>query len=145
MSLYIDKRVQADFDALLSHSFKLCRAEAYVGDSDQQVTVVFDPPVEFKLCGDIVPRSIMEKILPSVLMQIASTPTDNRHHCLAHTCDDWLDPIYDVEPVDPTDPRVAKYRSFYCYGKSYNADTGAVEEGDIVSIRRLDGSWAMYV
>ena len=136
----VDPRVQADFDRLAGHVFKLRRVEAYIGDTDDQRTVVLDPPVEFKLQGDFVPSHILDRLINGVEV----LPPGGAGH-LGRVNDDWLDPIYDVEPVDPEDPQVAKYRSFYCYGKSYNLKTGAVEEGDVVSVRRIDGSWVMYV
>ena len=59
-------------------------------------------------------------------------------------CDGWFDPIYDLEPVDPADPQLAPYRSFWCYGISYHKKTGKIEDGDIYSFQLMDGSWTLY-
>lgn len=103
----IDPRVQADFDALKPYQVSVCRAQAYVGDSDNQTMVSFTPPVLFWITGG---------------------------DCLGRTNDEWLDPIYDIEPCDPQNPQVQGYRSFYCYGVSYNTKTGETQPGDIVGV-----------
>jgi hypothetical protein len=109
----IDPRVQADFDELHPHLVSVRCAQAYIGDSDDQTTVLFAPPVIFRITGG---------------------------DCLGRTNDDWLDPIYDIEPCDPRDPQVQGYRSFYCYGASYNTKTGETQHGDIVGVHMSFGN-----
>lgn len=111
----IDPRVLKDFNHLANRVVKLRRVEAY-DRVDNNVTVSLDPPVAFRLT----------------------------HGSLEHTCDGWFDPIYDIEPVDPADPQLAPYRSFWCYGISYHKQTGKIEEGDIYSFQLMDGAWTLY-
>lgn len=133
----IDPRVQKDFNRLLGHHFKLRSVQAYLKDSDEQVTVVLDPPVAFHIEGDPGPFHFCDLLEPK-----KDTKPDTQ--CLDRVVDDWIDPIYDVVPVDPDDLQIQKYRSFYCYGKSYHITTGEVQEGDVVSVQRMDRSWALY-
>jgi hypothetical protein len=117
----LDPRVVAEIEAFSSHRIALCRAEAYVGDTDQHVALVFDPPVEFRLSQIRTAASL--------------TPTDAAFRGLQNVCDDWLDPYMDVEPIDPSDPQVSRYRSFYCYGTSYHLRNGSIQPGDVVEVR----------
>jgi len=111
----IDPRVLKDFNYLKNKVVKLLRVEAY-DRLDNNVTVCLDPPVAFRLT----------------------------HGLLEHTCEGWLDPIYDVDPIDPFEPWLAPYRSFWCYGLSYHEKTGRIEESDIDSIQMPDGNWVHY-
>jgi hypothetical protein len=100
---------RADYARLRGTVVMLAAVEAYRVGTDDVRTVALTPPVAFK---------------------ISVTMSDDM---ITRTNDPWIDPIYDVDPVDPSDPQVVNYRSFWCYGISYNYESGEQQPGDFAS------------
>ena len=68
---------------------------------------------------------------PPVAFKVSATNPESE---LTRVVDDWIDPIYDVEPVDPRDPQIADLCSFYCYGISYHLYKDSQEPRDQVEV-----------
>ena len=56
---------------------------------------------------------------PPARVRVIATPPDD----LAHWCDDWLDPYWNVELAEP-DSRLDGVRSLWVFAPSYNVKTG---------------------
>lgn len=84
------------------------RAVSAYDVKDDSVNIRLDPPVLFRVSNDIQPDM------------------------LTRTTDKWVDPIYDVAPLNSKEPQLAGLRSFWCYVRSYRTDSDVAEDGDIV-------------
>lgn len=58
---------------------------------------------------------------PPAKVKIVETDKDS----ILHWNDEWLDPYYDVELVEPH-PKLAEARSLWIYGESYNLISGEI-------------------
>lgn len=107
-TIAIAAAVQRDYAAVAGKVVLLKGVCAFAkSDSGDAVDRELDPPVEFR---------------------ISSTACSSD---LNRVCDQWVDPVYDCDPVNPGDPQLAGLESFSCYGTSYHRFSDETEPGDI--------------
>lgn len=79
------------------------RLDGYT-EKDDSTTLTFDPPIRVRVLT-------------------------TRDEDILRWMDGWLDPVWDVEPLDPV-----SIRSCWIYGTSYHPDGGVEPTSDIVGI-----------
>lgn len=92
----LEERAKADHAAHLG-KILLCREVTGYNDQDHPVDVTCDPPARMRVCAAMCGD-------------------------LEHWNDDWLDPYWDVTPVEPH-PALNGIRSLWVFGKSYCTDS----------------------
>ena len=106
-TIAIASAVQRDYAAVAGRVILLRAVSAYAkGGHGDAVDRPLDPPLEFRISSS------------------AGSSDLNR------VCDDWVDPFFDCEPVNPKDPQIADLESFWCYGNSYHRFDEKTEPGD---------------
>jgi len=103
MATNYENKAINDYRALLGKTVLLSRVSGYKGTDSEEVQL--KSPKEFKIC---------ETNIDDVL----------------HYNDSWIDPYYNVEPLGDY-PELQEMRSFWCFGKGYNTETGEVSSGDV--------------
>ena len=98
----LEAKASADYEAVVGKVILVSDVVGYVSPHGESVDLHLDPPAPFR---------------------VVKTDRD----AVLHWCDEWLDPMYDVEPLTPRDPRIAgedpRLRdrdSFWVNGVSYN-------------------------
>ena len=100
----LEAKALADYEAVVGKVILVSDVVGYVSPHGESVDLHLDPPAPFR---------------------VVKTDRD----AVLHWCDEWLDPMYDVEPLTPRDPRIAgedpRLRdrdSFWVYGVSYSGE-----------------------
>ena len=99
-------RVKQDYAAVAGKVVLLKSVSGYLSNGDSTDRPL-DPPLEFKV-STTVPAEDLNRVN-----------------------DSWVDPIWDVVPVNPGDPQLAGIDSLYCYGTSYHVVDDLTEPGDV--------------
>lgn len=98
--------VKQDYAAVAGKVVMLKSVTGY-DKAENNVDRPLDPPVAFRV-SDLTPQGELCRVV-----------------------DDWIDPIWDVEPVNPDDPQIEDLQRFYCYGTSYHLYSEESEAGDL--------------
>lgn len=109
-----ENKALRDYQKMLGKTVFLFGASGY-NERDDSLDLRFDPPVKFK---------------------VTKTPHTDICRWTSDSLGDWLDPYWNVEPVDKDDPQVASYRSFWIYGNSYRK-TGEQEPSQEIFLVEL--------
>lgn len=102
----IARWVKRDYAAVAGKVVMLKAVSGY-DHADNNVDRPLDPPVAFKVSTEVPEGELTRAV------------------------DNWIDPIWDVEPCDPRDPQIADLHSFCCYGQSYHLFEPKEEPGDL--------------
>jgi hypothetical protein len=97
----IEAKALLDYESVLGKTILVSDASGY--HNEDSGDLLFDPPIRFRVI-----KTIKSDVLRWMDLE-------------------WLDPVYNVEPVD-SDPRLEGWRSFWVYGASYNLKTGEVQK-----------------
>lgn len=99
--------VKRDYAAVAGKIIMLDGVTGY-NAQDNAVDRTLDPPLAFRVSAE-VPDSEINRV-----------------------CDEWVDPVWDVVPLEPKDPQISDLGSFFCYGPSYHLFSEKSEAGDQV-------------
>ena len=101
----LEQKAQADYAAHRGQIVKLRRVSGYNGHDDSEDRTL-DPPVAMRV--EVTSEEELQRWMD----------------------EDWLDPVWEVEPVNPDELQLQGLRSFWMYATSYHLD-GRTDPGDM--------------